>query len=142
MFIISTYIVGHIHEGHGVSRDEHTLYVNASSLDIGYEAVNPCIVVDLPHDKSLPATVVKPIQWINTVQDFVYWLRHNEYHNIAPRMEAAIPHGFVIPNDHSLFSAHTFQSFCDKLGITSRRKKPIRKELQRALNQLYAESFF
>lgn len=54
------HLFGHIHEGYGVTCDGRTLFVNASSCTIGYSADNPCVVIDLPHDRSLPAVVVKP----------------------------------------------------------------------------------
>ena len=41
-------VSGHIHEGYGVRRDEHTMYVNASTLDEDYRCVNAAIVFDLP----------------------------------------------------------------------------------------------
>jgi len=37
---------GHIHEGHGVYKDEHTIYVNGSIMDEFYEPVNKPIVID------------------------------------------------------------------------------------------------
>jgi Icc-related predicted phosphoesterase len=36
---------GHIHEGYGVSRSKHTLFINASVCDLSYEPVNPAVVV-------------------------------------------------------------------------------------------------
>lgn len=36
-------VFGHIHEGHGISEDEHTTYINASCLNEGYRPVNPPI---------------------------------------------------------------------------------------------------
>ena len=43
------HIFGHIHEGYGVSTDGNTIYVNASTCNIQYRAVNPPIVFDLPN---------------------------------------------------------------------------------------------
>jgi len=43
------HVSGHIHEGYGVRNDKLTTYINASSLDVGYNAGNhPPIVFDLP----------------------------------------------------------------------------------------------
>jgi predicted phosphodiesterase len=52
------HVFGHIHEAYGVHRDDHTLYVNACNCTLDYEPGNPAIVVDLPLDRSRPATVV------------------------------------------------------------------------------------
>ena len=43
------HIYGHIHEGYGVTTDGHTNYVNASTCNSQYKAVNPPIVFDLPN---------------------------------------------------------------------------------------------
>lgn len=40
------HIFGHIHEGAGVTRDEHTTYINASTCNLDYEPLNPPIVYD------------------------------------------------------------------------------------------------
>ena len=37
---------GHIHEGYGVTRNEHTQFVNASVCSFLYEPVNPPVVVE------------------------------------------------------------------------------------------------
>ena len=52
------HIFGHIHEDPGVSFDGVTLYCNAANCDLMYRARRPCIVIDVPHDKSKPAVVV------------------------------------------------------------------------------------
>jgi len=44
------HLVGHIHDGYGVSSDGTTLFVNASSCTFNYNTDNPCIVINLPHD--------------------------------------------------------------------------------------------
>ena len=41
------HISGHIHEGSGVVEGTHTLFVNASVLDAGYEVAFPARVIDL-----------------------------------------------------------------------------------------------
>ena len=45
---------GHIHEGYGLSSDDHTLFVNASSCTLAYEPVNPPLVVDLVKGQATP----------------------------------------------------------------------------------------
>ena len=54
------HIFGHIHEDYGYSYDGQTLFINASSVNFGYQPGPPCIVFDLPHDKTLPAQIVTP----------------------------------------------------------------------------------
>ncbi len=37
------HIFGHIHEAYGITRNDHTTFINASTCDFGYQAVNaPC----------------------------------------------------------------------------------------------------
>mmetsp|Transcript_7004 Transcript_7004/g.11628 ORF Transcript_7004/g.11628 Transcript_7004/m.11628 type:complete len:122 (+) Transcript_7004:686-1051(+) len=68
--------LGHIHEGYGTSFDGTTLFVNASNLDLDYEHVHPCVVIDLPHDSSLCARVVKS-QCNLTGKDFLRTIWRN-----------------------------------------------------------------
>jgi Icc-related predicted phosphoesterase len=42
------HVFGHIHEGYGVVRTPSTTSVNASICDVGYRAVNPAVVIELP----------------------------------------------------------------------------------------------
>ncbi|RZF43641.1 hypothetical protein LSTR_LSTR009238 [Laodelphax striatellus] len=44
----SYHVFGHIHEGYGVTSDGQTIYVNASTCNVKYVAVNPPIVFDVP----------------------------------------------------------------------------------------------
>jgi Icc-related predicted phosphoesterase len=39
-------VFGHIHEGFGLSENEHTVFINASSCDIRYRPRNPAAVYD------------------------------------------------------------------------------------------------
>eukprot|EP00929_Paragymnodinium_shiwhaense_P082695 TRINITY_DN4370_c0_g1_i5.p2 TRINITY_DN4370_c0_g1~~TRINITY_DN4370_c0_g1_i5.p2 ORF type:complete len:303 (+),score=48.68 TRINITY_DN4370_c0_g1_i5:109-909(+) len=41
-------VAGHIHEGYGVIEDGETMFINASSCDLRYRAVQGPIVVDMP----------------------------------------------------------------------------------------------
>jgi predicted phosphohydrolase len=41
------HVFGHIHEGYGVTRDEHTTYVNASTCTLSYAPTNAPVVIDL-----------------------------------------------------------------------------------------------
>lgn len=136
------HIFGHIHEGYGCSWDGQTMYVNASNLDMSYEAINPCIVIDLPHDKSQPPTIVQPQQWIHGTDDLLFWLNQNEYTLIAKAMEGVTPKRLSLPSGETLYSGVTYQALCDQLGLKRKRHRPVREELRTALCQLYSESFF
>lgn len=54
------HVFGHIHEGAGARREDGTLFVNASICTEGYDPTNPIFVVDVPLDRSAPATVHAP----------------------------------------------------------------------------------
>ena len=41
------HVFGHVHEGYGITRDEHTTYVNASMCDGKYNPINPPLVFNL-----------------------------------------------------------------------------------------------
>eukprot|EP01138_Halocafeteria_seosinensis_P015372 gb/GECG01015688.1/.p1 GENE.gb/GECG01015688.1/~~gb/GECG01015688.1/.p1 ORF type:complete len:257 (+),score=31.28 gb/GECG01015688.1/:1-771(+) len=53
------HIFGHIHEGYGTYSDGTTLFVNASTCTVEYQATNPPIVIDYPHDPSIPPSVAE-----------------------------------------------------------------------------------
>ena len=42
------HVFGHIHEAYGIHSAPATIFVNASICDLGYAAVNPAVVIDLP----------------------------------------------------------------------------------------------
>lgn len=141
------HVYGHIHEGYGTSFDGQTLYVNASSLDIGYQAINPCIVIDLPLDVSKPAMVVQPTRWIRDMDHFGMWLEQNGYSLVAKsiqetnekvRSEASKRTGEVFPD---FYSNETFYALCNHLGWKRRKHALAKQELRTALCQLYAEAF-
>jgi Icc-related predicted phosphoesterase len=41
------HIFGHIHENHGITKNKHTTFVNASICDLSYQPVQKTIVLDL-----------------------------------------------------------------------------------------------
>mmetsp|Transcript_3257 Transcript_3257/g.8178 ORF Transcript_3257/g.8178 Transcript_3257/m.8178 type:complete len:280 (+) Transcript_3257:152-991(+) len=46
----SYHVFGHIHEGYGVTEDGlGTTYINASSCNLQYKPINPCVIFDLPN---------------------------------------------------------------------------------------------
>jgi Icc-related predicted phosphoesterase len=74
------HIFGHIHEDAGCSFDGQTLFVNASSLSLRYQPTQPCIVIDLPLDKTINASIVKP--YSNLDGDGVLtWLNQQHHHD-------------------------------------------------------------
>ncbi|MFV8753969.1 metallophosphatase domain-containing protein [Nannocystaceae bacterium ST9] len=50
---------GHIHESHGTLARAATLFVNASVCTLAYQPTQSPIVVDLPLDRSKPASVIE-----------------------------------------------------------------------------------
>lgn len=54
------HVFGHIHESYGARHEDGTLFVNASTCTLAYRPDNPIVVVDLPADRSRPATIVAP----------------------------------------------------------------------------------
>lgn len=53
-------VAGHIHEGHGVTREGPTTFVNASTCDVRYRPVQPPVVFDLEPGTSAPPAFVEP----------------------------------------------------------------------------------
>ena len=71
------HVFGHIHEGRGfVGFDGQTVFVNACNVDTRYRIVEPCIVMDVPHDKSQPVRWVQPVSPIReaSLDAFLEWL--------------------------------------------------------------------
>ena len=138
------HIFGHIHQGYGISFDGQTLFVNASNLDSDTTDVaphRPCIVVDVPHDPSLPAQIVQPSCRIHTTEEFRQWLEQKE---LYPCLVGAVTQidnlNQKLPLQDAFAEKTAFSDLCDILQL--HRNKGARTELQRALCQLYAESFF
>jgi predicted phosphodiesterase len=47
----AVHVFGHIHEGYGLTTNNRTLFINASSCNLQYQPTNPPIVFDLPNKK-------------------------------------------------------------------------------------------
>ncbi|CAB9520446.1 Metallophosphoesterase domain-containing protein 1 [Seminavis robusta] len=141
------HIFGHIHTSHGYSFDGHTLYINASNLDSETEiASRPCIVVDLPHDKSLPARIVKPCcRHVETIGKLVSWLEEKGYNGVVDRVSPSLKNDPNWCQQSAPFPAAFFTGgpeyfeLCETLGLY-RDPKP-REDLRVAVCQLYAECF-
>uniref|UniRef100_K3WF95 Calcineurin-like phosphoesterase domain-containing protein n=1 Tax=Globisporangium ultimum (strain ATCC 200006 / CBS 805.95 / DAOM BR144) TaxID=431595 RepID=K3WF95_GLOUD len=54
------HVFGHIHEGYGYVSDGTTTYINASSCNVDYQAINPAIGFDLMASKSRHHEVSAP----------------------------------------------------------------------------------
>ena len=127
------HIFGHIHEGYGTSFDGHTLYVNAAVVDVQYKTGNQhCIVVDVPHDKSLPAHVVQP-QYRLSAADWGAWLRQHGYDLLA----CYAADGDVQLRDEDL-QPPVYRNLCDRLLL--HRDPTAQRQLAHALSTLYAVS--
>jgi hypothetical protein len=132
-------IFGHIHEGYGTSYDGEVLYVNASSVNVRYEAVNHPIVVDISHeDQAQRARVVTPRNSKVTCKiEFEAWCKEHKFDFLAQALERY--DGDNIPVGDQLLNQTVFWTIADLLGF--HRSKVARDELQLALSRLYAESF-
>lgn len=130
------HLFGHIHEGAGCSFDGTTLYVNASSCSIRYRIEQPCIVIDLPHDKAQSARLVKPMSRLSG-EEVVSWLKKKKYHKIAPYFEQMNP----MLGGKDLINEHV-----DVLNLEDSLKFGLykaeeRSELRIALMELQSESY-
>jgi calcineurin-like phosphoesterase family protein len=69
------HIFGHIHEGYGCTTNGTTMFVNGSICDHNYRTSHMPIVIDLPVDTSLPASVClsNTSEW--TLADVTQWYR-------------------------------------------------------------------
>jgi Icc-related predicted phosphoesterase len=133
-------IFGHIHEGYGTSYDGHTLYVNASNLDVRYNKPgNRPIVIDISHvDKTEPARVVMPANTqVTTQQELEQWCKEHRYECVAAA--AKIFCGNNLPLGDELLQAGAFWKLLEMLKL--HRSNKGRAELEDMLGKLYAECF-
>ena len=134
------HIFGQIHEGYGSCFDGTTLYINASNLDLEYDHVHPCIVIDLPHDSDQPARIVKPECHLSG-NDFLKTI-HGNYEVLSDALERS---GFdeddMPAGDALLESAAAYKAICNKIYISRAQQDHAYRELRVALSELYAKSF-
>jgi len=130
------HIFGHVHEGYGVSHDGQTLFVNASNLTCQYQANNPCIVIDLPHDKTIPAMIVEPNCPLIDSDSFLSWLNRSGYESLAGVARKSLKLK-ELPVGNDLLRDSAYYDICNMLHW----HKEVKQELRRALSQIYAESF-
>lgn len=84
------HVFGHIHEDPGCTFDGNTLFVNASNCTLYYKPVQPCVVIDLPHNLSEPAMVVIP-KCAFTGSEVLDWLKTRGYDSLYPYFEKQNP---------------------------------------------------
>jgi hypothetical protein len=142
------HVFGHIHEGYGASFDGQTLYVNASNLNLDYDAVNPCMVIDLPHDRNLPSRVVRPDKKCTKnywEKELPAWFQENGYTVLAGifskfcrEQTSRLPSGDALVQ----CTSEAYKKLLPKMKLYQERNaKDVKTELRCALSQLYAESF-
>lgn len=130
------HIFGHIHEGAGVSFDGTTLYINASNLNLAYQAVNYPVVVDVPLDTAENATIVRP-NCTMTPLEFLERCKQQQYQYIVEQMEGSDI--TKLPSRNEFFDEDAYSIISDQLCL--HRNWKAGKELKRALANLYAQSF-
>lgn len=132
------HIFGHIHEGAGVSYDSKTLYINASNLNLCYEAVNYPVVVDLPVDKNQPPKIVRP-NCTMIPKDFEEWCNQENFNLVANCIGSdneKLPH---MPSRNDLFTEDAYEGIVNLFHLHRDRETCV--ELKKALAKLYAQSF-
>jgi len=55
------HLSGHLHEASGASYDGHTLFINSCQHKNMEPKIKTCLLVDVPHDQSLPAMIVNNV---------------------------------------------------------------------------------
>lgn len=132
------HIFGHIHEGAGVTYDSKTLYINASNMNISYQAVNYPVVVDVPCDKSQAPQIVRP-NCSMTPQDFKVWCAKENFTLIANAMENDNAKMLHMPSGNGFFTEEANADIANLFHLHRDRKACL--ELKKALAKLYAQSF-
>lgn len=130
------HIFGHIHEGAGISFDGQTLYINASSLNLGYQSVNFPVVVDLPKDITKRARVVLPSCTVSG-REFVGWCKGKGFNLLVEHLGGE--RLASLPSGNDFFSEDAYETIVNELRL--HRDRRACSELRKALAYLYAESF-
>lgn len=141
------HIFGHIHESYGLSYDGNTLFVNASSVSLRYQARNDVIVIDLPlHDNKLPAQWVRPQSFTKSCDQMIQWIQSKggEFTSLLPYLtqyNEKVMEEYFIKFDDDLMNDKDehWISLCEKLGI--QRNKKLCEILFDIIMHLTAESF-
>lgn len=131
------HIFGHVHEGYGVSFDGTTLFVNAAIVTRFLFPDDPCIVIDLPINQSLPPIVVEPKCNLSS-EELLEWLKQNAHgdknvEQLILHFESAEP---LI--DGALLMDSSLNDVCHHLGVY---KRDTRNLLRRLVSDLRLQSF-
>ena len=111
-----------------------------------YRAVQPCIVVDVPHDTSQPVQWVRPVSPVASWTEFVTWLE--TYNNKDDSWDELVSHLRNVVSDTlegCLDWSEPWTALADlgtvycRLGI--HREETLQADFRRALGALYADSF-
>ena len=117
--------------------DGHTLFVNACNVNIKYEAVHQCYVIDVPHDKRRPAVVVQPDCRVRNTE-LRSWFEDRDFPRLAKSMDR-VDDVEALPSENDLLQEDAFVVLCEAMGL--HRDKSFRGQLRKALSQMYVESF-
>lgn len=146
------HVFGHIHEDGGVSFDGQTLFVNASSVNLKYRPNQPCIVLDLPHDKTLPAQIVKPQSNLDG-EEVIQWLKNKvEKQKLQSDTKSLMKYEELIPFFENMAPLLTGKDLvkdgidCSELGceLQMHREKNwlgLVRQLESVVLQLRVESY-
>jgi Icc-related predicted phosphoesterase len=142
------HVFGHIHEDAGKTcYDGQTTFVNACNVNLRYQAIHPCVVVDLPHDCSLPAYVVEPTCPVYSLEAFMAWLAKQDgcddeasYQPLIERLrgltsEAVTDTALNWKRPWQISLLHVYVAW------NLHREADLQALLRRALGRLYAASF-
>ena len=137
------HVFGHIHEERGwVGYDGQTLFVNASNVDLRYRPIQPCIVVDVPHDKSQPVQLVQPVSPVTDFDSFITWLNDQGETYVALTRHLRNIHDKM---DDWMDWQHPWTALSDLPNVfcmlAMHRDERLRNDLRQALGDLYANSF-
>mmetsp|Transcript_12561 Transcript_12561/g.19015 ORF Transcript_12561/g.19015 Transcript_12561/m.19015 type:complete len:417 (-) Transcript_12561:129-1379(-) len=146
------HVFGHIHEDGGCSFDGKTLFVNASSVNLQYRPNQPCIVLDLPHDKTLPAQLVKPqsnldgegvIEWLRSTVEYQKLQHSNDsrgtYEDLIPFFEKASP--MLTGKDLVKDGVDCLELGCDLQMHREKNWLDLVRKLESVVLQLHFESY-
>ena len=117
--------------------DGHTLFVNACNVNLEYEAVHQCYVIDVPLDESRPAVVVQPDCRVRNTE-LRSWFEDRDFPRLAKAMDR-LDSVEALPSGNDLLREDALMVLCEAMGL--HRDKSFRGLLRKALSQMYVESF-
>lgn len=141
------HIFGHIHEDSGwVGYDGTTMFVNASIVDLRYRPIEPCVVIDVPHDRSQPVVLVPPKSPVSSTEEFLTWLNERSHDDCG--YAGLSQHLLRVGNDaldDSIDWDYPWAVLSSLPIVFSRllmhRDVNLEREFAKAFRELYAESF-